>query len=187
MNRHLSRIARTLSPLLMLAVALLGTVACSAPGGDEAGASYQDIELPTPRAVGGVSAQPPPAWLVVGGKAYPATQGSYCYGGACVDMVPPQMMPDLSKVTTVRADAKPVILIRADTIDEFSASTRKWTQEPNFDPAGERKLTNESRSDGELLVFTLEPLGNAEDQLLTAFVRFRQGDASYLWRLNPAT
>ena len=186
MNRHLSRKAHTLSPLLMLAIALLGTIACAAPGGDEAGRSYQDIELPTPRAVGGISAQPPPAWLVMGGKAYPATQGSYCYGGACVDMIPPQMMPDLSKVT-VPADAKPVILIRADAIEEFSASTRKWTNEPNFDSAGERKLTNESRSDGELLVFTLEPLGSAEDQLLMAFVRFKEGDASYHWRLNPAT
>jgi hypothetical protein len=39
---------------------------------------------------------------------------------------------------------------------------------------------------GAFTVLVVDLIGNASDQLLAVAVTFESGDASYLWRLNPA-
>ena len=59
-----------------------------------------------------------------------------------------------------------------------------WTE--RSDPSATHELQAEGKRDGAMMVFRLGPLGDTSDQLLAVSVRGTWGDASYLWRLNPA-
>jgi hypothetical protein len=149
--------------------------------------SYRGILLPTPAPVRGFSEQPPPAWLIVGQTATPATFGSFCLRGACADMAMPQARNDL--VATKLAATSPVtIVIQVTPIKDVDVRVSDWTNAPTapFDPAHSRGVRIEHTSIGAFTVLVVDLIGNAGDQLLTVAVTFESGDASYLWRLNPA-
>jgi len=166
--------------IIMLALAL---ISC----GQDAEQSYNGLSLPTPQPIRGFPEQPPPAWLIIGDKAIPATYGSFCVRGACADMVPPQLRNDLVGVP-LRAAASISVIIPVSSITEFHARVGAWRPEPTapFDPAATRELSAVRKSDGSMTAFTLEPIGTVGDQLLAVSITFESGDASYLWRLNPA-
>lgn len=167
-------------------VALLLT-ACESLLSGPATTTTSGVTYPPLKPVGGVSRwrQPPGAWLIVGDTAFPATYGSFCYRGTCADMVAPQMMRELA-TASVPGNANLAIRIASMEPVSLEASVRKWTREPTFDPSGERQFQARGEREGKITVYTLGPIGDEGDQLLTAFVRFAQGgDASYLWRLNP--
>ena len=129
--------------------------------------------------------QPPAAWLSIGVHLYPATAGSFCYQGGCVDMVPPEMMPDLATATVPPA-ARPVIHISAIDVVGLEATVRPWPKQPPVDASTARRLQAHGERQGAATLYTLEPIGAGREQLLMAAVRFAQGgDASYFWRLNP--
>jgi hypothetical protein len=162
---------------------ILALISC----GQDAEQSYNGISLPTPQPIGGFPEQPPPAWLIIDGKAIPATYGSFCIRGACADMVPPQLRNDLVSVP-VPSTAPITVIIQAPSITEFYARVGAWRPEPTapFDPTATRARVAVQKSDGSITAFTLEPIGNTSDQLLAVSITFESGDASYLWRLNPA-
>jgi hypothetical protein len=164
---------------LMLSLALMS---CA-----QAKQSYNGLSLPSPQPIRSFPEQPPPAWLIIDGKAIPATYGSFCVRGACADMVPPQLRNDLVGVP-VPADASITVIVQLPSITEFHARVAAWRPEPTapLDPAATRELSVVQKSDQSITGFTLEPMGNTNDQLLAASIRFESGDASYLWRLNPA-
>ena len=164
---------------LMLALALMS---CA-----QAKQSYNGLSLPSPQPIRSFPEQPPSAWLIIDGKAIPATYGSFCVRGACVDMVPPQLRNDLVGVP-VPADASITVIVQLPSITEFHARAGAWRPEPTapLDPAATRELSVVQKSDQSITEFTLESMGNTNDQLLAVSIRFESGDASYLWRLNPA-
>lgn len=51
-----------------------------------------------PKVGGTISVAPPPAWIEVGARSRWLAYGSYCWGTACVDMLPPESRPDLPRV-----------------------------------------------------------------------------------------
>ena len=61
---------------------------------------------------------------------------------------------------------------------------RLWTEGAVSVPT--RELKAETKRDGNVTAFTLEPTEEAGDQLLEVSIIYNQGDAIYLWRLNPA-
>src|SRR6266498_1917882 len=119
---------------------ILGTALISC--GQDAEQSYNDLSLPTPRPIRGFPEQPPPAWLLIGGKAIAATYGSFCVRGACADMVPPQLRNDLVGVP-LPSNAPITVIIQAPSITEFHVRVGAWHAEPTapFDPAATRELS----------------------------------------------
>ena len=169
-------------------VIVLGLVACGPLGAGPAATPTQEVTFPPLDPVGGLDggAQPPGAWLIVGDQVYPATYGSFCYDGTCADMVAPSMMPNLA-TATVPAGATPAIRIGATSPVGLDASVQPWGAEGGAGPAASRQLAATGERVDDATVYTLEPIGNGADQILIAFVRFAEGgDASYLWRINPA-
>ena len=165
---------------ILLALALTACAQTAEP-------SYNGLILPTLQPLRGFPEQPPPAWLIIDSKAIPATYGSFCVRGACADMVPPQLRNDLVGLP-VPADASITVIVQLPSIKEFHARVGAWRPEPTapLDPAATRELSVVQKSDQSITGFTLEPMGNTNDQLLVVSIRFETGDASYLWRLNPA-
>src|SRR5207249_2624815 len=108
------------------------------------------------------------------------------------DALAPQQSPTL--VTAVLpANMKAIIVIGSRSITAFQARVQAWAAQPTaifFDPASGRSLKAEEQRDGAITVFTLEPIGDAGDQLLAVAISFddsySSGDASYIWRLNSA-
>lgn len=129
---------------------------------------------------------PPPAWLVVDGTAYPATYGTYCYGGGCVDMALPEKMPEV-KQATVPAGEELKVRIDSHEPVELNATIRAWGDLPTSGGnVGQTLPAHGERVDG-TTVYTLEPPTDADDQVLVAFTRFAKGgDASYIWRINSS-
>ena len=102
-------------------------------------------------------------------------------------MTPPQLRNDLTSAI-VPAHTSITVIIQARSITEFHARAGAWRQEPTapFDPVATYEISAVQKSDRSFTAFTLESIGNADDQLLSISVNFESGDASYLWRLNPA-
>ena len=165
---------------VVLAIALTSCAQAAEP-------SYNGLTLPTPQPIRGFPEQPPAAWLIIAGKAIPATYGSFCIRGACADMVPPQLRNDLVSAT-LPAHTSITIIIQARSVKEFHVRVGAWRQQPTapFDPAATNELPAVQKTDGSITALTLEPIGNVGDQLLAVSITFESGDASYLWRLNPA-
>lgn len=67
-------------------------------GGDVAGPTGADVPAPEPPTVRGVDSQPPPAWVEGPSGSSWMAYGSYCWEGACVDMVPPSLRDDIPTV-----------------------------------------------------------------------------------------
>ena len=152
--------------------------------------TYKGLALPTPAQVGPGGVLPPAAWLIVGDKAVLASYGSFCYstravfgGMSCADAPAPWDLPDLAAATLL-AETPAVVVIASTAIEEFHATVRPWTEEPVAVPV--TALKAESKREVNVTAFTLEPLGEAGDQLLEVSVTYNQGGASYFWRLNPA-
>lgn len=152
--------------------------------------TYKGLALPTPAQVGPDGVLPPAAWLIVGDKAVLASYGSFCYRAglvfgpiACGDAPAPWGLPDLA-ATTLPAETPAVVVIAFTAIKEFRATVRPWTEGPVSVPV--TTLKAESKREGNVTAFTLGPIGDAGDQFLEVFVTYNQGDASYLWRLNPS-
>jgi len=152
--------------------------------------TYKGLALPTPAQVGPDTVLPPAAWLIVGDTAVLASYGSSCYRAGlvfgptgCGDMPAPWDRPDLA-AATLPAETPAVVVIASTAIEEFHATVRPWTEEPVAVPV--TALKAESKREVSVTAFTLEPLGEAGDQLLEVSVTYNQGGASYFWRLNPA-
>ena len=153
--------------------------------------TYQGLALPRPPQVAPDIPLPPAAWLIVDGKAVLASFGSSClpvliFGMGCGDMPAPQDRPDL--VTAILpADTQAVIVIASTAIKEFHATVQPWTEGLDYVPSTIHELKAEIKKEINKTVFTLEPLEEASDLLLEVFVTYNRGDASYVWRLNPAS
>ena len=144
-----------------------------------------------------IDLQPPPVWLIVGDEAILANVGSNeiyrCGGGGHADAAPPQEMSDLA-IATLPANVQAIIVIGSAAITKFQATVQPWTEEPAgvfFVPESGRELKAEGKSEGDVMVFTLEPTGDAGDQILAVSITFDVGDSypgsgTYLWRLNPS-
>ena len=108
--------------------------------------------------------------------------------------MPPQEMRDLA-IATLPANVQAIIVIGLAAITKFQATVQPWTEEPAgqfFVPESGRELKAEGKREGDVMVFTLEPTGDAGDQILAVSFRFDVGDSypgggTYLWRLNPAS
>lgn len=158
------------------------TGAPTAPAPDQ----YQGITLPQPEPIKAFPTQPPPAWLIVNSAAIPATYGSFCYQGACLDVVPPQQLPRLA-IAGFPPGEHLVVILDAATVKTVQARVGAWTTIPSapFDPAKTHDLPTEVKQDGRFAVVTLAPLQDAGTQLLAIETTFTEGQASYLWRLSP--
>ncbi len=171
------------SGIVLFAVLMLA--GCMASPAQPQTTTFNDLELPSPKPVGGANVQPPPTWLIVGDKVVPATYGSFCYRTACVDMVQPQMIPDLATADLPTGE-QALIVVGSDSVKEFSASIQNWSTGAPADPAAVQNVAGEGKVEGDQTIFTLAPLTDTNDQLLQAFITFEEGgDASYLWHLNP--
>ncbi len=148
--------------------------------------TFNDLELPPPKPVGGARVQPPPAWLIIGDQAVPATYGSFCAPAGCFDMAPPDQMPDLA-TADLPAGEQATIVVGSDSVRGFRATVQDWTTDAPTDPGAEQYIAAEGKVEGSQTIFTLASLTDTDDQLLQAVATFGEGgDASYLWRLNPA-
>ncbi len=152
--------------------------------------TYKGLALPTPAQVGPDIVLPPAVWLIVGDKAVLASYGSSCYRAGlifgttgCGEMPAPWDWPDLV-TATLPTETPAVVVIASTAIEEFHATVRPWTEGPVSVPI--TTLKAESKREVSVTAFTLEPLGEAGDQLLEVSVTYNQGGASYFWRLNPA-
>ncbi len=176
--------------ILTVIAFILMLTACEAsnptPSSNGTPNQYQGTSLPQPEPMRAIPTQPPPAWTIVNTVAMPATYGSFCYQGACLDMVLPQQLPHLA-TTEIPSDARFVVIIDAATVKTVAARVGAWTTVPSapFDPATTRELPTEVKRDGRFTIMTLEPLQDSGTQLLAIEVTFNEGQASYLWRLNP--
>ena len=151
--------------------------------------TYKGLALPTPAQVGPDTVLPPAVWLIVGDTAVLASYGSSCYRAGlvfgptgCGDMPAPWDRPDLA-AATLPAETPAVVVIASTAIKEFQATVQPWIEGPVSVPF--TTLKAESKREVSVTAFTLEPLGEAGDQLLEVSVTYNQGGASYFWRLNP--
>ena len=184
-------------PVLMLAMlaglvdlVILASSATFAYAGDSV--SFGGIPLPPPRPVQGAGGQPPAAWLIVRHTATPATFGSFCYGGICADMVPPEMMPHVATVSVSRG-TRLTVVIGVARVKSVQASLSPWHVGMEGQP---KRLAVRARTVGRFVAVGLPELGAVRNQVLSVFVRFppktpnadphvEGGDAVYLWHLNP--
>lgn len=177
--------------LVVLGINLLmalcpATTADAHPERQSRPSAYRGIALPQPPSVAGVTTQPPPAWLIVGKKATAASYGGFCYMTSCVDMIPPAMRPDLATARASRA-ARPFVVIRSSVVRHVHVTLSPWSADGTPAAAG-RTIGVTTRQDGTWTVVGLTLVGSLRNQLLTVAVTFRSGgDASYVWRLNPAS
>jgi len=160
-------------------------------------ATYAGLLLPTPKAAGPEAVRPVPVWLVGGGNAVLANYGDYCVSvsfegvlrqdGCRHKVVAPWDQPDLATVS-LPAGTPAIVVIGSGEVTEFQAVVSDWhgALTPLYPPSTSRELNAESKRDGNLTVFTLEPIGEAGDQLLAVSITYDQGSANYTWRLNPA-
>lgn len=171
--------------------------------------TYQGLALPTPKPVPSrppepshsgpfIEMQPPPAWLIAGDEAVLATIGSYEYYRCGLlehgDASPPQEMGDLLATASLPAEAQVEIVVGSAAIMKFQVAIQPWSELPEsaFDPLSGRKLKAEAKGEGDITVYMLEPIADADDQLLAVFITFDVGPGypgagvAYLWRLNPA-
>jgi hypothetical protein len=93
-----------------------------------AGARPSDL----PPKVSGVAVSPPPAWFRLRSRDRWLAYSSYCWKTACVDMIPPQLLPDLPRARaklgerlTIHLAFKPRRLEIARVGDRGAA--RHWT------------------------------------------------------------
>jgi len=157
------------------------------PAADTIPNTYHGVTLP--RGVGTVTQDAPPlVWLIVGDKA---VIGTLAAGGTSRGHGDPAYaLPDLP-AASLPADARAVIVVGSESFKSFKATVRPWSEDgrivPLYDNAA-RELKAEVQREGSLTVFTLEPTGDASDQLLNVNITFSVDDAwgFYLWRLNPA-
>jgi hypothetical protein len=158
--------------------------------------TYAGLLLPTPKAVGPDEVRPVPVWLVIGHNAVLASYGSYCISvdlegdfrekGCPHGVAAPWDQPDLATVSL--PTGKPaVIVIGSGAVTEFQAAMGDWHGDltPFYSQSTPRELKAEGKRNGNLMVYTLEPIGEAGDQLLGVYITYDQGSASYHWRLNP--
>ena len=150
-------------------------------------ATYNGLPLPTPRPVAGI-AGPPPVWLIVGDQAIPPSLAAGGTERGHFD--PAQAIPNIA-TATLPAEASAVIVVASESFTEFKATVRAWREDGSIVPLVDdtaRELNAEVQQQGNLTVFTLEPTGDAGDQLLNVYITFPAENAwgFYLWRLNPA-
>ena len=149
--------------------------------------TYRGVTLPTPQPSGDIPL-PPPVWLIVGDQAIPA---SLAAGGTVRGHFDPAFaIPDIA-TATLPAEASAVIVVASESFTEFKATVRAWREDGSIVPLLDdtaRELNAEIQQQGNLTVFTLEPTGEAGDQLLNVYITFSTENAwgFYLWRLNPA-
>ena len=154
--------------------------------------TYKGIVLPTARPIAAVPIEPPSAWIISHGTATPAASGGYCYQGACVDMTFPQDRADLPTIS-ISDSANITIIINAPAVQNVSVRLGKWTTQRTalFDFPGMQEQTFERTIDEHVTVLTLAFPHNLQDAVVVVAVTFSgkgaSGDASYIWRLNPAT
>jgi len=167
--------------------------------------TYNGLALPTPLPVPTNPPHPhpipdvqaPPVWLIVGDDAILATGGGHetyrCGMVQHADALSPQEMVDLLATASLPAETQAVIIVGSTTITEFQATVHPWAtldDQQFFDASSGRQLKVEERRENDVMIFTLEPTGDAADQILAVTVTYDQegyqAGATYLWRLNPS-
>lgn len=138
--------------------------------------SYQGRVLPTAKPVRGLPVQPPAAWLIVEDSVVPAT---FAAGGTREGHHGPvPAMPDLMTVA-ILAQTRATIVVNAQSIDRFQAVVRSWSKDgriiPLFDTAA-RELQAAVHAGKRTTIYSLEPIGDANDTLLRVHITFAGGE-----------
>ena len=169
-------------------------VACGQESTGQGTIVYNGQLLPTP-IPGSTTVVPPPAWIIRGDSAVPATYGTYCYAyeratpPSCADWfgeLPPQLSP-----ASLTATDQPTIIIGTETasLSNIQAKIRPLSEANSDKPEYQRMVTIAAEQSSGTATLILEPIGDVRDQLLEISVTFEgrggYGNASYLWRLNP--
>lgn len=162
--------------------------------------SFGDVPLPSIRSVnapeGDVASGQVPlphAWLIVRGRAFPATFGSFTWPVSTTnalqeirhgDAIEPEWMPWLA-TAILGADEQAAIIIDAQSVKQVEPHVRPWSQEPSYAPFTPLLSFGSVERNGVVTIVRLSSLKDASDRLLYVPVTFGQGDVAYYWRLNP--
>jgi len=175
-----------LTVVAILALSVLGLLVIQSQSPSSLPATYKGVSLPTPAPIG--DAQLPPIWLISQGKAINGTllrfnltdgQEFGTHGDAHLQGIE-------FATATFLADEK-VVIVGTKSITGIQVKI------VNDAPLGSnaRSLRAEGKTDGDAVVFTLEPLGYTSNQFLRVSMDFKEGDAlgnvTYIWQLIPAT
>lgn len=130
---------------------------------------------------------PPPAWLLVGDQATPASYGSFCYYGTCADYLPPAMRDDLV-TATIPANAQARIIIGSSNVSLEAVQLHAWNPSATFSNLATPTVLQAVKVEGEredhITVFIVESVDDVDQQVLSMMVRFAgAGDGMYLWQL----
>jgi hypothetical protein len=146
--------------------------------------SYQGRVLPTAKPVRGLPVQPPSAWLIVEDSVVPATFAAGGTRASHLDPVP--AMPDLMTVA-IPAQTRATIVVDARSIARLQAVVRPWSEDgriiPLFDDAA-RELQAAVHAGERTTIYSLEPIGDADDTLLRVHITLAGGETFYVWHLK---
>ncbi|MDQ2743973.1 MAG: hypothetical protein M3Z66_16985 [Chloroflexota bacterium] len=167
---------RTLVASFLLSLSLAG------------GSKYLGIPL-VPATGPGVNRAVPGAWIIVGQHAIHATQGSYCFGRACVDLANVQLLP---RVASAQVGGASTVVVVRSLIRSASAVIVPW----NSGSGKPRRVRVRIEHAGHLTVLSLHFPNPARNAVLRVSVSFPPrfhvskhhlvgGSSQYIWRLNP--
>ena len=143
------------------------------------------VSLPTPAPVGDV--QLLPIWLIIQGKAISGTLQSFhlSNGQEFMSDVDALLQAGEFATATFLADEQ-IVIVGTKSITGFQVKIANGAL-PGSDTRG---LRAEGKTEGDAVVFTLEPSGFTDNQFLRVSVNFTEGEISgnvtYTWQLIPA-
>jgi len=173
----------TLILLVMFVLVLLVIQSQSPPS---LPATYKGLSLPTPSPVG--DAQLPPIWLIIQDKAIHGTlQSFHLSNGQELNSDVDALLQAGELATAAFLADEQVIIVGTKSITGIQVKI------VNDVPRGfdTRSLRADGKTEGDTVVFTLEPTGYTSNQFLRVSMDFKEGDAlgnvTYTWQLIPAT
>jgi len=166
-------------------------------------ATYQGAVLPTPKPID-MEVVPPPAWLISGHKAVPATYGSYSIsanlGGSIVQRFFDAVVPPKDDFATANLSVNQAVTIILGSgtlpLDAMQASVGKEFNGAFLATLEDLRPLNriDAYHEGNLTIVLFEPIGNEEDQFLQVDIVVGDneagpftGGATYFWRLIPVS
>ncbi len=170
--------------------AVLGPQVAGGAAPDGPPTHYDGVALPPPpdsTIIYGL----PPAWLVWGDQALPAS--TLAFTTAFLHADPGELVPDPPSLTL--PSDEPVLIVFGWPISEIRAVLRPWTRVNILvSDVLSQELVAEPETEGNPSSFRLDPTQSTRELRLDVFVRFstrlppaalnQDGSAHYVWRLN---